>query len=78
MFSTWPGDWKASIKQLVCEESKAVCVIDFAVGAESTTGISIFEVKNGVITGVTDYWPEPYEPPPRATPLMKRRSPSDA
>jgi hypothetical protein len=73
MFSTWPGDWKASIKHLVCEESKAVCVIDFAVGAESMTGISIFEVNDGVIAGVTDYWPEPYEPPPRATPLMKRR-----
>lgn len=73
MFSTWPGDWKASIKHLVCDESKAVCVIDFAVGAESMTGISIFEVNDGVITGVTDYWPEPYEPPPRATPLMKRR-----
>jgi SnoaL-like domain len=77
MFRTWPGDWQASIKHLVCEEAKAVCVIDFAIGNESMTGISIFEVKGGLITGVTDYWPESYEPPPRATPFMKRR-PNDA
>ncbi len=73
MFSTWPGDWKATIKHLVCEESKAVCVIDFVVGAKAMTGISIFELNNGLITRVTDYWPEPYEPPVRTTPLMKRR-----
>ena len=75
MFSTWPGDWAASIKHLVCEEAKAVCVIDFVVGAEVMTGISIFELNNGLITKVTDYWPEPYEPPARVTPHMKRRPP---
>jgi hypothetical protein len=73
MFITWPGNWTASIKHLVCEEAKAVCVIAFSVGAEVMTGISIFEVSNGLITRVIDYWPEPYEPPARATPHMKRR-----
>lgn len=73
MFSTWPGDWKASIKQLICEEAKAITVIDFAVGGEVMTGISIFELDGGLITKVTDYWPEPYEPAPRASPHMKRR-----
>ncbi len=35
MFSTWPGDWKATIKHLTCEPSKAICVIDFVVGGET-------------------------------------------
>lgn len=73
MFRTWPGDWHATIKHLVCEESQAVCVIDFAVGADVMTGISVFAVDRGLITGVVDYWPDPYEPPARATPHMKRR-----
>ena len=73
MFSTWPGDWTASIKHLVCEQAKAICVIDFAVGTEVMTGISVFEVNSGLITGVIDYWPAPYEPPARSTPYMKRR-----
>jgi hypothetical protein len=73
LFSTWPGVWTAAIRHLVCEESKAICIIDFAVGPETMTGISIFELKGGVISRVTDYWPEPYEPPRRATAHMKRR-----
>jgi hypothetical protein len=73
MFRTWPGDWKATIKELVCDSKKAVCVIDFDVGESRMTGISIFELQDGRISKVTDYWPEPYEPPPRVTSYMKRR-----
>ena len=73
MFSTWPGEWKATIQNLVCEQAKAVCVIDFQVGAETMTAISIFELSGQLISRVTDYWPEPYDPPPRSTAYMKRR-----
>lgn len=75
MFRTWPGDWQATIRHLVCEEAKAVCVIDFVDGAQTMTGISVFEVVQGRIAAVTDYWPEPYEPPPRQTRHLKRREP---
>lgn len=73
MFRTWPGHWSAHIKHLVCDESKAICVIDFIVGDETMTGISIFELRAGLISRVTDYWPEAYDPPPRSTPHLKRR-----
>lgn len=73
MFRTWPGDWTAQVKHLVCEEVKAICVIDFiATGEDTATGISIFEVTEGLVSKVTDYWPDPYEPPPRQTMHMKR------
>jgi hypothetical protein len=72
MFRTWPGDWHATVKSLVCEASTAVCIIDFVVGAEAMTGISVFELAAGRIVKVMDYWPEPYEPPPRASQHMKR------
>jgi len=73
MFRTWPGDWRATVTQLVCDGDKAVCVIDFDVDAQRMTGISVFELRAGLVARVTDYWPEPYEPPPRATPVLKRR-----
>lgn len=73
MFSTWPGEWKAEITQLVCDEAKAICIIDFTVGGETMTGISVFELDGRLISRVTDYWPEPYDPPPRVTPHLKRR-----
>ncbi len=73
MFRTWPGDWRATLQHLVCDGDKAICVIDFVVGETSMTGITIFRATGGRIVEVIDYWPDPYEPPPRATPLLKRR-----
>jgi len=73
MFRTWPGHWRANIRHLVCEESKAICIIDFVVDDETMTGISVFALSGEVISSVTDFWPEPYEPPPRSTLHLKRR-----
>jgi hypothetical protein len=73
MFVTWPGDWTAMIRTLVCEQHQAVCIIDFKVGDEVMTGISVFVVNAGRISRVTDFWPAPYEPPARMTSLLKRR-----
>jgi hypothetical protein len=70
MFSTWPGAWSAAMTHLVCEESKAVSVIDFVVGAERVTGISIFHVANGRITGVTDDWPSVKRRPASSPPML--------
>ena len=82
MFKTWPGDWRATVKSLICEEAQAVSIIEFTIESESEagtesevmTGISVFHIENGLISQVTDYWPEPYEPPPRATSAFKRRA----
>lgn len=74
MFRTWPGDWRATVKQLVAEPHQAVSVIDFQVGGEHMTGITVFVVAGGRIAAVTDYWPDPYDPPPRTTPVLKRRA----
>lgn len=74
LFSTWPGNWSAVIKHLVCEGPKAICVIDFVVESETLTGVSVFEVSDGLIVSVTDYWPEPYEPPARKTQHIKRHA----
>lgn len=74
MFQTWPGDWTVNIKNLVCEKNQAICVVNFFVGNEVMTGISIFEVAEGLILRVTDYWPQSYEPPTRETKHMKRHA----
>jgi hypothetical protein len=60
MFRTWPGNWQANTKHLVCEGGKAICII-------------VFETSGGLICKVTDYWPAPYEPPTRETAHLKRR-----
>lgn len=76
LFRTWTGDWRATVTSLVCEQSKAICIVDFAVGADVMTGISVIDVDAGTIVKVVDYWPDPYDPPPRASRHMKRAAPS--
>jgi hypothetical protein len=73
MFRTWPGEWRAEVMELVCEADRGVCIIQFTVGAEVMTGITVFGVTDGKIVSVTDFWPDAYDPPPRHTPFLKRR-----
>jgi predicted ester cyclase len=73
MFVTWPGNWQAVMTELVCEGEKAVCRIEFNVEGKVMNGISFFALSpEGKIARVTDYWPEPYEPPVRASKHMVR------
>jgi len=73
MFRTWPGNWTAKVSTLICDQDQGVSIIDFLVGDEKVVGISIFEFSAGLISKVTDFWPEAYDPPARATPHFKRR-----
>lgn len=69
---TWPGDWRAELVELIGEGTKGMSVIDFIVDGETMTGISVFETDGQVITRITDWWPSPYEPPPRMTSRIER------
>lgn len=71
-FQTWPGNWRADIVKLIADAESAVTTIDFVTEAGSETGISFFEVRDGLITRVTDYWPAPYDPPLRMTSRVER------
>jgi hypothetical protein len=73
MFVTWPGAWVAHTRNLVCEGEQAVCEIAFVVDGQTMTGIGFFLLQHGLIAHVTDWWPEPYEPPPRESAYMRRR-----
>lgn len=72
MFKTWPGEWRAGVEKLICSEKEGLSVIKFLVGKDVMTGLTVFEFTDGLIAKVTDYWPEEYEPPSRATPHLKR------
>jgi SnoaL-like domain len=73
LFATWPGDWRVEIQDLICEGRAAVCRIAFIADGELMTGISYFTLDAaGKIERVVDYWPAPYEPPPRTSRFMQR------
>ena len=70
---TFPGEWTISIVRLVVdEEGLAASQISFIAGGEEQTGISFFEIKQGEIQRITEFWPTAYEPPARNTKEVER------
>jgi ketosteroid isomerase-like protein len=71
-FRTWPGEWVVHIEQLIADAGHAVSTISFQDGEERMTGISFFDLSDGRISAITDWWPSPYEPPPRVSAQLVR------
>ncbi len=62
---SYPGNWTLEIVRLVVDEYQAVSQIVFRVNDEEQSGISFFEIKNGLIHRIVEFWPVPYDPPVR-------------
>jgi ketosteroid isomerase-like protein len=60
----YPGDWVLEVTRLVVEEDRAAASMNFTVGDERMVGVVFLEVAGGLISRVTDFWPEAYEAPP--------------
>jgi ketosteroid isomerase-like protein len=59
----YPGDWHLSTRRVVADGRFASLWIDARVGDDPQSAIAWLELSaDGLISRVTDYWPEPYEP----------------
>ncbi len=68
----YPGEWHLRPRVVVADERRGVVVFDWSLGAETATGIVVVEHADGRLTRVTDYWPDPYEPPAGREHLVER------
>ena len=69
----FPGDWHLSPAVTVADDDHAVVVFRWRVGdAEEQEAIVVFGFRDGLIATVTDFWPDPYEPPPGREHLTER------
>jgi ketosteroid isomerase-like protein len=69
----FPGDWHLSPAVTVADDDHAVVVFRWRVGrADEQEAIVIFGFRDGLIATVTDFWPDPYEPPPGREHLTER------
>ena|SRR5215813_2588998 len=69
----YPGDWHIAVQRVTGAAERAVSWVVSTVGTETEVGISFFEFDgDGRITHVTDFWPQPYEPPPGREHLVDR------
>jgi ketosteroid isomerase-like protein len=69
----YPGDWHARVSRVVGEGRHAATWVRVSVGAESQDALTFLELDDrGLVVRVTDFWPEPYEPPPGREHLVER------
>lgn len=71
-FATWPQPWRVEVLRCIADDSSAMTQISFISSAPPMMGLTLFDVKDGLILRVTDYWPDPYEPGPRASAHVER------
>ena len=71
-FATWPQPWRAEVLRCIADDNSVLTQIDFISSAPTMMGLTIFDLHDGLIVKVTDYWPDPYEPGPRASVHVER------
>jgi hypothetical protein len=71
---TYPGDWHLKPKVVIGDDVRAVVWFDWQVGDRESGDAQVFLEfdADGLITRVTDFWPEPYDPPARPEGIVER------
>jgi hypothetical protein len=68
----YPGDWHLTAKVVLADDTHGVVWFDWTVGDEHADGMAFFEFDDGLISRVTDFWPESYEPPDHRPDFVER------
>ena len=69
----FPGDWHVEVERITAGERDAASVVRWRAEGTTQPGLSFFDVDSGgAITRITDFWPEPYEPPANRAGLAER------
>lgn len=71
--ASYPGDWHVVVERAVGSGTHGASWTTFTVGTDVMPGLCFFDLDGeGRITRVTDFWPEPYDPPPGREHLVER------
>lgn len=69
----YPGDWHLRPTTVLVDGSAGVARFDWLLGAApAEEAFVFFAVRDGLLAAVTDFWPEPYDPPPGREHLVER------
>jgi hypothetical protein len=70
----YPDNWHARVLRTVAEDNHVVTWLHVTVGLEELHALTFFtgDPATGLITTITDFWPEPYEPPTGREHLAER------
>ncbi len=63
--ATFPGDWHLSVERILGDDRHAASWTRFEVDGTTQSGLCFFDLNEEArIAHITDFWPEPYDPPP--------------
>lgn len=71
----YPGDWRVRVERVVADGDGRQAAVRtlFTEGGQESHAVHFFTFDaRGRITGITDFWPEPYEPPAGREHLVER------
>jgi SnoaL-like domain len=72
----YPGNWHLRPKVTIADERHGVAWFEWLLDGRADDAMAFFEFADGLITRVTDFWPEPYQPPPGREHLVERWLPA--
>ncbi|HUL27818.1 MAG TPA: nuclear transport factor 2 family protein [Streptosporangiaceae bacterium] len=70
----FPGEWHIAVERAAGDGQHAASWVRWSPGGNGTqSGLSFFDLGgDGLIARITDFWPEPYEPPANRAHLVER------
>ncbi len=71
-FATWPAPWRVDIERCVSDGRQVALQVRFEDGGVPQTSVGFYDIEAGRIARITEYWPEPYEPPARFSAHVRR------
>jgi hypothetical protein len=72
--TAYPGDWHLGLAESYADDWGGTARLEWRLGVgETGTAIVFFRFDQaGLVTRITDWWPEPYGPPPGREHLIER------
>lgn len=69
----YPGEWEFVVERLVADGRHAATWTRAVMDGIEQVGLSFFDLDdNGLIARITEFWPEPYDPPEGREHLTER------
>jgi hypothetical protein len=69
----FPGGWHVAVQRIVGQGRQAASWIEMSEGDDRYPGLCFFDLgEDGLIARITDFWPEPCEPPASRARLVER------
>jgi hypothetical protein len=70
----FPGDWHLTVQRIVGDDQGAASWIQMSDSDGSYPGLTFFDIRDGRIVRITDFWPREYEPSVGRADLTERFS----